>query len=165
GALGGRGAGEPPLLPAARLLPLPARPPILAGGADRGAGRLRADPGRDRRRLAPSGAADVRDGPPRGGGSRPGLLPAPDPAAAGPPAPAGAGAPAGAADHGRGAPARGAGGGRAARQAAAQLRAVPGRALPLPADAAAALARGGDGARRLGGQRLGDPVAARAARG
>ena len=34
GALGGRGAGEPPLVPGAELLPLAARQPVLAGGAD-----------------------------------------------------------------------------------------------------------------------------------
>ena len=35
GALGGRGAGEPPLVPGAELLPLAARQPVVAGGPDR----------------------------------------------------------------------------------------------------------------------------------
>ena len=41
GALGGRGAGEPRLLPDAELLPLAARQPVVAGGADDHPGRLR----------------------------------------------------------------------------------------------------------------------------
>ena len=52
GALGGRAAGEPPVVPRAELLPLAARQPVVAGGAD---GRARC--------LRP--AAD------RGGGRRP----------------------------------------------------------------------------------------------
>ena len=50
---GGRAAGEPPLLSDAGVLPLAARQPVLAGGADRHHGHLRADPGRHATRSPP----------------------------------------------------------------------------------------------------------------
>ena len=68
GALGGRAAGEPPVVPGAELLPLAARQPVVGGGADRDPRHL-GPPHRRRGRAGRlPGAADVRDGPPRGGG-------------------------------------------------------------------------------------------------
>src|SRR5205807_8335557 len=74
GALGGRRAGKPPLLPGPRLFPLAALQPVVARRAHDDSRRERDRAGRGGRRLRATGAADVRDGPPRGGGPRAGVL-------------------------------------------------------------------------------------------
>ncbi|MEJ7638735.1 MAG: hypothetical protein WKF75_12355 [Singulisphaera sp.] len=66
GAVGGRGAGEPHLVPDAQLLPLAARQPVVAGGADGRAGRLGAGAVRGGGGRRVPGRTDLRHGPPRG---------------------------------------------------------------------------------------------------
>ena len=73
GAMGGRGAGEPHLVPGPELLPLAARQPVVAGGADGDPRHLGAG-GRGGAEGRPlPGVVDVRHGPARRGGPVPGL--------------------------------------------------------------------------------------------
>src|SRR3989440_5563018 len=82
GALGGRRAREPSVLSGARLLPLAALQPVLAGRADDDARRQRPRDGGVGGRVRGAGKAHVRHGATRRGGSRAGLQHAAAPARA-----------------------------------------------------------------------------------
>src|SRR5436305_1595506 len=66
GALGGRAAGEPHLLPRPRLLSVATREPVVDRGGHDDPRHVRAVDRRRRRSGPASGAADVCDGPARG---------------------------------------------------------------------------------------------------
>src|SRR4029079_16889445 len=66
----------PTVVPGARVLPLTARQPVLAGGAGLCPGRERAAADGGPWRPPPTGPADVRDGPACAGGPGPRVAPA-----------------------------------------------------------------------------------------
>src|ERR1700693_4691339 len=147
GALVRGAAREPRLLSGARLLPIPARQPVVGCRFDDHPRRLLSHRGRRRGGTGAGRPARFRDGAPRGRGPRAGLQPDSAAAAIGSPAAERAHAPE-ADPRGRGNAAQAGRGRRSApRTSAANVRAVRLRSRRVPADA---FARLGSARRREG---------------
>src|SRR2546422_10254674 len=155
GALVGRVAGDPPLVSAARVLPLAAQQPVVAGGADDGTGRERAGDGRGGGGVRAPGPAPLREAAARGGRSGAGVRTAAATRARGPAPGPGARETHSRPRGGRVPAARRGRSYREAHGAAADIRAVRGGAVGLPAAAAPRLAPRKTATRQLAVKRLG----------